>query len=276
MMEFGYKFKSSLFGFSKKDVVKCIKELNEAHQEALSELEEEGRAVEAEKRELDAKLSEAHGAVVELKRQLEEAEKKNTALEAVVRRLVENRNENETEISQLKQRVAAQNNQNAELLLKNNELYRKLEEANSKVEKYDALTKDISDVMLEAQQMSLRLKEEAGEEASRIVEDAKQSAVRVRGDLEQFQRRVSQISRSLEQLTASLHEEVVKIERSFSDVTVTLDSLGVPEKPVVKAERDPKLERPVAPLPKKTGDTGQAAHRNSSTDFLGKFREWLK
>lgn len=275
-MEFGYKFKSSLFGFSKKDVMRCIKELNETHQVTLAELEEEGRAAQAQKREVDAKLTEAHSAVVELKRQLEEAEKKNAALETVVRRLVDNRNENEAEISQLKQRVTAQNNQNAELLLKNNELYRKLGEANSKVEKYDALTKDISDIMLEAQQMSLHLKEEAGEEASRIVEDAKQSVVLVRSDLDQFQRRVGQISRSLEQLTGSLHEEVVKIERSFDDVNITLDSLGVPENTPVKAERESKSEKPVAPLPQKTGDTGRAAHRNGSVDFFGKFREWLK
>ena len=275
-MEFGYKFKSSLFGFSKKDVMRCIKELNETHQVTLAELEEEGRATQAQKREVDAKLTEAHSAVVELKRQLEEAEKKNAALETVVRRLVDNRNENEAEISQLKQRVTAQNNQNAELLLKNNELYRKLGEANSKVEKYGALTKDISDIMLEAQQMSLHLKEEAGEEASRIVEDAKQSVVLVRSDLDQFQRRVGQISRSLEQLTGSLHEEVVKIERSFDDVNITLDSLGVPENTPVKAERESKSEKPVAPLPQKTGDTGRAAHRNGSVDFFGKFREWLK
>lgn len=276
-MEFGYKFKSSFFGFSKKDVVKCIKELNESHQEALSELEEQVGTAETEKKELDVKLAGAHSAIVELNRQLEESEKKTEALETVVRRLIDNRNDNETEISQLKQRVTAQNNQNAELILKNNELNRKLNEANSRVEKYDALTKDISDIMLEAQQMSLRLKEEAGEEASRIVEDAKQSAARVRSDLDQFQRRVGQISRSLEQLTGSLRDEIGKIERSFDDVNGTLDSLGTaenpPAEPKEKAEVVDRTDKAAVP-PKKTFE-GQV-HRNGTVDFFGKFREWLK
>ncbi len=273
-MEFGYKFKSALFGFSKKDVMKCIKELNETHQDELTELKSKENTLETEKCETAAKLVQAHGAVVELKRQLEESEKKGAALETVVKRLVENRNENENEISQLKQRVTAQNNQNAELLLKNNELYRKLNEANSKVEKYDALTKDISDIMLEAQQMSLHLKEEAGEEASRIVEDAKQSAVRVRADLEQFQKRVGQISRSLEQLTGCLHDEVARIERSFDEINGSLDSLGVAENVPVKPDEKAKQDKPVAPLPKKS--IGHSVQRGNSTDFLGKFKGWLR
>lgn len=273
-MEFGYKFKSALFGFSKRDVVKCIKELNETHQEAIEELEEQGRTAEAEKREKEEKLSEAHSVLLELKRQLEEADKKTEALESVVRRLVDNRNDNEMEISQLKQRVTAQNNQNAELVLKNNELNRRLGEAESKVEKYDALTKDISDIMLEAQQMSLHLKEEAEEEAGRIVEDAKQSAVQVRADLDQFQRRIGQISRSLEQLTGSLHEEIGRIERSFDDVNGTLDSFGMSQPSPALQEESP-AEKPAVPLQRKT--TGSApVHRSGNVDFFGKFKEWLK
>ena len=125
---------------------------------------------------------------------------------------MDNRADNESEISQLKQRVAAINNKAGELQLKNNELARKLSEANEKVEKYDALTQDISDVMLEAQQMSARLREDAHEEAAQIVDGARQSAARARSDMDLFQRRIGQISHSLEQLVQKLQKEIGRIE----------------------------------------------------------------
>lgn len=270
-MEFGYKFKSSLFGFSKKDVMQCIKELNETHQQTAAELEESRNKAERERDVLSVKLSEAHEAVVTQKRILEENQKKTEALETVVRRLVENRAENEREISQLKERLTAQNNRNAEFLLKNNELTRKLNDATAKVEKYDALTKDISDIMLEARQMSLHLKEEAGEEASRIVENAKDSAVKVRADLDQFQRRIGQISRSLEELTNSLREEIGRMERSFDEVNESMDALDVPE--AVRAEDGVKKAETPA---KKSDPFRQAVHKGGAVDFFGKFKEWLK
>jgi len=266
-MEFGYKFKSALFGFSKKDVMRCIRELNESHQEELVELEEEGRAAAAKQQEAEQKLSNTSEALVELKRQLEENQTKNTALETVVRRLVENRNDNEAEISQLKQRITAQNNQNGELVLKNNELERKLREANEKVRRYDELTKDISDIMLEAQKMSTRLRDDAEKEAAGILADAHRSSAKVRADLDVFRTRVAEISRSLEQLTESLHAEVGKIETSLGEVNDSVEALGVPPAEPSLFEKAPQ---PVKRAPESTPS------RRGSVDFFGKFREWLK
>ena len=80
-MEFGYKFKSALFGFSKHDVMRCIGELNTAHEEALSELREQCQATEQNSSDLSGRLQAAHEALLELKRQLREQEKKSAALE---------------------------------------------------------------------------------------------------------------------------------------------------------------------------------------------------
>ena len=275
-MEFGYKFKSALFGFSKRDVMRCIGELNAAHEEALSELREQCQAAEQNGSDLSGRLQAAHEALLELKRQLRGQEKKSAALETVVKRLVDNRADNESEISQLKQRVAAINNKAGELQLKNNELARKLSEANEKVEKYDALTQDISEVMLEAQQMSARLREDAHEEAAQIVDGARQSAARARSDMDLFQRRIGQISHSLEQLVQNLQKEIGRIEESFTELNDGLDQLKTPEAEMPQREitgtKPPESPKAVRKPPLET-----AGRKNSGvTDFFGKFREWLQ
>lgn len=279
-MEFGYKLKTALFGFSKRDVLKCVEELNATHEEALSDLREQVSAAEAAGVAVEEKLGDAREAVLELNRRLEDQQKKSVALETVVKRLVENRTDSENEISQLKERVTADNNRFAELVLKNNELARKLNEANQKVEKYDALTQNISDVMLEARQMSAHLREDAEEKAGRILEGARESAAQVRTDLDLFQRKIGQIGSSLEKLMDSLQDEVGRIEQSFDDLNDGLDRLeDVPER-VQPGQPDEKPEStPAEPAKAERKQTAQErpVHKPSGvTDFFGKFREWLQ
>lgn len=289
-MDFGYKFKSALFGFSKKDVIRCIEELHASHEETVEQLNQQLAETKQELADVNAKLTESNTAVVELNRRFEEQRQKNAALEKVVKRLVDSRSEAEKDMTLLKQRATAANNKSAEMILKNNELARKLKEAQEKVEKYDRLTQDISDVMLEARQISEKIREDANEEAAGIVEGAKQSVASIRADMDLFQRKICQVSHSLEQVTQNLRREVGRIEDSFTELNDRMDRLEIPQpvpaqeeaeikdaKEAVQADvpvQPPAESRPVSREERKTAVKASArtAHRNSVTDLIEKFK----
>lgn len=259
-MDFGMKFKTSLFGFSKKDVISCIQELNESHQQELEEVRLEVAAAQKKYDELQEISAETSRMLSDSEQQCEQYQKKNQALESVVKRLVEERKDGETEITRLRQASLTNSSRISELQFSNHELQRKLDEAEDKLDKYNELCENISDVMLDAQKISTQLQQDAERQAKRIVDEAQRSVEQIGSDARRYHSELDQISQSLNDVIAQLQKRLEEMEKSFSESGSSVED-----------------ERETAPVPEKKPVRRVASgHSSAANDFLGKVKEWLK
>ena len=259
-MDFGMKFKTSLFGFSKKDVISCIQELNESHQQELEEVRLEVAAAQKKYDELQEISAETSRMLSDSEQQCEQYQKKNQALESVVKRLVEERKDGETEITRLRQASLTNSSRISELQFSNHELQRKLDEAEDKLDKYNELCENISDVMLDAQKISTQLQQDAERQAKRIVDEAQRSVEQIGSDARRYHSELDQISQSLNDVIAQLQKRLEEMEKSFSESGSSVED-----------------ERETVPVPeKKPVKRVASGHSSAANDFLGKVKEWLK
>lgn len=258
-MDFGMKFKTALFGFSKKDVISCIQELNESHLQDLEEVRLEVAEMQKKCDEFQEACEENGRRLSDSVQQCEQYQKKNQALESVVKRLIEERKEGEAEITRLRQTSLANSSRISELQFSNHEFQRKLDEAEDKLEKYSELCENISDVVLDAQKISAQLQQDAQQQAKQIVDEAQRSVGQIGSDARQYRNELDQISESLNDVILQLQKELEEIEKNFSGNSSLAEELKV-----------------VPVLEKKPVKRAAPCRSSAANDFLGKVREWLK
>jgi chromosome segregation ATPase len=267
-MDFGLKFKTALFGFSKKDVVRCIQELNEDHSEELEELRAEISEIQKKYESLQKVIEEKEQLISTYVQQRDEQQKKNQALESVVKRLIDERKDAEAEITRLRQASLSNSSRISELQFSNHDLQKKLDEAEDKLDKYNELCENISDVMLDAQRASAQLQQNAEHEAKQIVDEAHRSVEQIGDDARKYHHELDTISQSLNNAILQLQTQLENMENRFSASDEKEQEMKASEERLATANEKKA---------KSFSTARYTSHRpTTANDFLGKVKEWLK
>lgn len=266
-------FQTSLFGFSKKQVLAHLEGLAATHQNDLNTLrtewEQTGNRNEQLRQQITALELQVRGTSEKDDRQ----KKRVDTLETIVKRLIEERDKAEEEISRLRKVNLGNSNRIAELQLQTHTLQRKLDEAEDRLEQETGSAQNIGEILAEAQRLSGQLQQEAQAKAEQILNSAQNSAVEIHTDLIDCRMQVVEaaeiLSSAMQELQAGLGQ-LDKIMNSLDKAPLQTDS---PVRELPLAQTAPKQIEISAPI---SAESSNSERSDAVDDWMNKVKEWLK
>ena len=252
-MEYGRRFKRSLFGgFKRRDVLQCFDEYAAEKADEISELT-------ARIEDLQKKLSEGEAAVARAKEENEQAQKDQAALREKLseyEKILELQKTQLLSASENKSRAEAESKASLQLLKerdvkiafledKTQKLTLKLEESERKGKKYDSLSVQIGEMMLEAKSSAEGIIRQAEARSVQMTAEASQAVDRLSADLNLFLEQLNHIKTTMHSLTDGVDTKIQSLEASISS---TQDNLSSFQK--TQPTKQPEL-RPEPPAPEK-------------------------
>ena len=231
-MEYGGRFRRAFFGgFRRKDVLKCFDEFSaektdeinglnqqledvrkqlEEKESALTKAEEEQAGLASEKEELTQRLSACEA---ELERQKELAEAARAAKEKAEA-------ESKASLQLLKERDV----KIAFLTDKSQALAQKLEESERKGKKYDDLSVEIGEMMLEARHSAEQIIRQAKERSAQMTAETGHEVDRLSADLTLFLQQLNHIKATMHSLTDGVDTKIQSLEASISTTQANISA----------------------------------------------------
>lgn len=239
------QFKTSLFGGFERDSVLRF----------VNELIDKNTAAEAEYRRR----------IEELTEQVQSAEGRNTDFEKRVARLEENLVEKDSRLNQaeaLAQELTVQVQKQATQLRekdrevqiqteRNRQLQNKAEEMEQKSKKYDTVSGEIGNMMLEAKKNAALIEQQARASVQDIVADAHNNAAAVLAQFQTLQGDLQTLRQGIDGAHRMFINRLDELERTISQAFVTLQA-GEPKEEAPRREQPPQAEarpRVAAPAP---------------------------
>jgi len=199
MMQYGKKFKKSLFGgFKKKDVLKCFEELDMKHQAELNEASEDYEELKNELTLTKISLETMTKALADKKEIVDEQSKKIITLEEEKKTLTET-------IEALSREVLEHKANNSKLSLSNATLERNLRE----------LQNNSKELVLEAKTTADEIVSRAEEKSERLEEKAKAEAAKTGVRLDRAREKIDSAIDSFKDLSADVVSGMQEISRNL-------------------------------------------------------------
>lgn len=271
-MAYNNHFRRSVFGgFRRKDVLDCfdtflaekadeIKELNNRIEELQRQLTEKEGHAQAQIAEITVQKNEAIAERDQVKEQLATCEQalsdRTNRLEELI--AAQSRVASETKAAQhlLKEKdvkIAFLEDKNQKLILK-------MEAFERKSRKYDALSAEIGEMMLEAKQSAESIIRQAEERSMKLTTSTGNEIDRLSADLEQFLHQLSHIENSINSTQANIsafRKTAVAPNRTTAPQAVAPTREPTPVVPRI-AE---KTDRKAVPEPENSGRVGKTINR---------------
>ena len=259
-MEYGNRFKRSLFGgFKRADVLKCFEELSEEKTNEINDLLTEKQKLSDQLGAAKASLEQAE----EVRKAIEQ-EKDSLAREAEeLKQIVEDQNTRLERATGETEKAASESRASLQLLKerdvkiafledKTQKLTLKLEASESKSRKYDKLSVEIGEMMLEAKQSAEQIIRQAQLRSEQMAAEADTAVDTLSLDLETFLQQLGQIKNSLHSLMGSVDNQLQSIENSLSSAQENIRSYKSSKKALSadgKPEKAAALEEAISPKP---------------------------
>ncbi len=285
------RFKTAIFGgFRRKDVLECFDRFVTEKADEMKMLNDQI----AELRELLAAQEKERTAFVEEKERLiaerqQVAERLAICEKALVMQkekidsMAANNDIAESESKASRQLLKERDVKIAFLEDKNQKLILKMEAYERKSKKYDALSVEIGEMMLEAKQSAESIIRQGEERSAKLTADANSEVDRLSADLNQFLQQLNHIKSTLHSVTDGMENKLQSIENSvnYTQANITAfrkgtaktvgqapaDTAAKPlkslprENPTVPSRLADKAERKVAPEQDSTGRMGKTLNR---------------
>lgn len=259
-MEYGNRFKRSLFGgFKRADVLKCFGELSEEKTTEINELH-------ADKQKLGEELEAAKAAQEQAKaaQTAIEEEKEALAREAeALKQIVESQNARLDQAVKDAEKAASESKASLQLLKERDvkiafledkvqKLTLRLEASESKSQKYDKLSVEIGEMMLDAKQSAEQIIRQAQLRSDQMAAEADTAVDTLFLDLDTFLQQLSQIKNSLHTLMGSVDNQLQSIENSLSSAQENIRSYKSGRQAPPADEKQEKDDAPEEAAPPKS------------------------
>lgn len=238
-MEQGFSFKTSLFGgFEKKAVLKFISEQIEqrtlAENESakqIQELSQKAQAMESRAADYENRVTHLEETLIERDSRMNKAEALAQDLTAQVERLSAALREKDREVQ-----IQAE---------RNRQLQQKAEEMEQKAIKYDAISEEIGELMLEAKKNAAAVEKQARCSAEQIVGGARTGAIAYRNLFGAVCQEVQQMHAGMQQSQQQLEEQMAELEEQLRRMMQELgENLAALDEPSGPAQDTPDEEEP--------------------------------
>lgn len=268
-MAYNNRFRRSMFGgFRRKDVLECfekfseekadeVKELTDQIEELRLQLDQKEEQLRLQQEtfaeERDALIAEKEEILAEKAQMVAEREQIDEQVNAIKQVMLEQkaqmdgmtlaREQAESESKASRQLLKERDVKIAFLEDKNQKLILKMEGFERKSRKYDALSVEIGEMMLEAKQSAESIIRQAEERSARLAADADHEVERLSADLTQFLQQLNEIESSINstQSNLSAFRKTVAApavtEHSATSAKVAKDATTVTPRAVEKTER---------------------------------------
>lgn len=224
LMEYGTRFKRSLFGgFKRADVLKCFEEMTE---EKASEIKELQDKIDALNQELSASQAAVEQITAEKETIVAQKEELSDSLKQTEDQLSEQRTRAEQAEEEGK-RALSESKASLQLLKerdvkiafledKSQKLAIKLEASESKSRKYDSLSVEIGEMMLEAKRSAEAIIRQAELRSEQVAAQTDIAVDTLSQDLNLFLQQLNHIKLNLHTLVGSVDNQLQSIETSLS------------------------------------------------------------
>ena len=205
--------KTSFFGgFDKKEVLSYIDNLREQNRVMGQELETHINEVSTARNELSQQVSSFESKLSEMERQLEERSGKIKELTGMIDSLKE-------EIGDERQKNVEQKMQLQRQFDANKLLEAKAKQFEFKAKRYDDVSAQIGDIMLEAKQSASEVIERAETQAQEIKGDAVITTKRITLEMKNMRTELVEVRRQIEQMLGGLNSKLDEIDSMIAQIT---------------------------------------------------------
>lgn len=231
-MEYGGRFRRAFFGgFRKKDVLKCFDEFSAEKADEINDLNQQLEEVRKQLSEKESALAEAEEAQTRTASEKEELEQKLTACETELQQqrefaqaAKEAREKAEAESKASLQLLKERDVKIAFLTDKSQALAQKLEESERKGKKYDDLSVEIGEMMLEAKHSAELIIRQAQERSAQMAAETGHEVDRLSADLTLFLQQLNHIKATMHSLTDGVDTRIQSLEASISTTQASISA----------------------------------------------------
>lgn len=231
-MEYGGRFRRAFFGgFRKKDVLKCFEEFSAEKTDEINALTGQLEELKKQLAEKDTALSAAQEGQASLSSQKEELEQRLSALEEELAQQQEDakaaRAEKEKAESESKASLQLLKERDVKIAFLNDKsqaLAHQLEESERKGKKYDDLSIEIGEMMLEAKHSAELIVRQAQDRSAKMTAETGQELSRLSADLTLFLQQLSHIKATMHSLSDGVDTKIQSLEASISSTQASISA----------------------------------------------------
>lgn len=260
------KFKKSLFGgFRRRDVLQFIEEFAGEKADEINELTEKVNQLQTKlndtQTELQTRCAERNQIATERAELAEKAKKQEERLAAIEMDLAKRESESKASLQLLKERDV----KIAFLEDKSQRLAVKLEACENKSRKYDQLSVEIGEMILEAKQSAEVIIRQAEHRSAELTAETDAAVDHLSADLQCFLQQLGQIKANLHTMLGNVDAQIETIENSLytaKDQIKTFQS----SKPAPKQQESAEADRPKST--EVTAAVSEAAPKEKEPDVI--------
>ena len=279
-MEYGNRFKRSLFGgFRRQDVLKCFDEFSAEKTDEIAELNRQIQELQGQLSDRDEKLGSAEKEAAQIREEQENLREKLAECE----KILEIQKTQLLSVGDAKSKAESESKASIQLLKerdvkiafledKAKKLTLKLEESERKGQKYDSLSIEIGEMMLEAKASAEAIIHQAEAKSEQVTADTTQAVGQLSADLTLFLQQLNHIKATMHTLTDGVDTKIQSLEASISSTQDNLSAFqkSRPVSPKRKEEHSTATRQQTEPrTERQSGHSADSAEREQTNSEPG-------